>query len=254
MPPFETVIFEKQGRLAHISLNRPQSLNAYNVQMRDDFSEALAAVADDPDVGALLITGEGRAFCAGADLTEFGSAPSLAIARNVRWQRDVWGQLRGVQQPVVCAVHGYCIGSGVEIALFCDLRLAARGTVFAMPEVRLGMVPAAGGTQTVPRTIGTGRALDLLLTGRRIDAGEALALGLVTRVVEAEDLLEAATQLGQQLANGNRETQNYAKTAIVLGLDSTLADGLAQERRLSARLLAMSSTQSSVREVSDISD
>ena len=254
MPPFETVIFEKQGRLAHISLNRPQSLNAYNVQMRDDFSEALAAVADDPDVGALLITGEGRAFCAGADLTEFGSAPSLAIARNVRWQRDVWGQLRGVQQPVVCAVHGYCIGSGVEIALFCDLRLAARGTVFAMPEVRLGMVPAAGGTQTVPRTIGPGRALDLLLTGRRIDAGEALALGLVTRVVEAEDLLEAATQLGQQLANGNRETQNYAKTAIGLGLDSTLADSLAQERRLSARLLARSSTQSSVREVSDISD
>jgi enoyl-CoA hydratase/carnithine racemase len=147
-----------------------------------------------------------------------------------------------LQQPVVCAVHGYCIGSGVEIALFCDLRLAARGTVFAMPEVRLGMVPAAGGTQTVPRTIGPGRALDLLLTGRRIDAGEALALGLVTRVVEAEDLLEAATQLGQQLANGNRETQNYAKTAIGLGLDSTLADGLAQERRLSARLLAMSSS------------
>ena len=262
MPPFETLIFEKQGHLAHISLNRPQALNAYNIQMRDDFSEALAAVGDDPDVGALLITGQGRAFCAGADLTEFGSAPSLAIARNVRWQRDVWGQLWRLSQPVVCAVHGYCIGSGLEIALFCDLRLAAWGTVFAMPEVRLGMVPAAGGTQTVPRNIGPGRALDLLLTGRRIDAEEALALGLVTRVVGVEELPEAAMQLGQKLANGNWKAQNYAKAAIGLGLDSTLADGLAQERRLSARLLAMSSagaptgssTGPSACDVSDISD
>ena len=262
MPPFETILFEKQGRLAHISLNRPQALNAYNIQMRDDFSQALAAVADDPGVGALLVTGQGRAFCAGADLTEFGSAPSLAIARNVRWQRDVWGQLRGMRQPVVCAVHGYCIGSGVEIALFCDLRLAARGTEFAMPEVRLGMIPAAGGTQTVPRNIGVGRALDLLLTGRRIDVQEALAVGLVTRVVGLDDLPEAAMQLGQQLANGNWKAQNYAKAAIGLGLDSTLDQGLALERRLSARLAAMSSSaaskgssaRSSVRDVSDIPD
>ena len=251
MSPFETLIFGKLDHLAHISLNRPQALNAYNIQMRDDFSQALSAVADDPDVGALLITGQGRAFCAGADLTEFGSAPSLAVARSVRWQRDVWGQLSGLSQPVICAVHGYCIGSGLEIALFCDLRLAARGTVFAMPEVKLGMVPAAGGTQTVPRSIGLGHAMELLLTGRRFDAEEALALGLFTRVVDEEDLPEAGLQLGQQLANGNWTVQNSAKASIGRGLDSTLADGLAQERRLSARLLAQSSTGPSPGKVTD---
>ena len=100
-------------------------LNAYNVQMRDDFSEALRAVVDDTDVRALLLTGEGRAFCAGADLTEFGTAPSLVIARQVRWQRDVWGQMIDLEIPAVAAVHGYCIGSGLEIALLCDIRMAA---------------------------------------------------------------------------------------------------------------------------------
>ena len=134
MSGFSTLIYSKDGLVAHISLNRPQVLNAYNIQMRDDFSEALNAVQDDPDIRALLITGQGRAFCAGADLTEFGSAPSQAAARQVRWQRDVWGQLLSLSIPVVAAVHGYCIGSGVEIALLCDIRIGAVGTVFAMPE------------------------------------------------------------------------------------------------------------------------
>jgi len=148
--PFETLLFQKDGAVAHISLNRPQVVNAYNIQMRDDFSEALSAVQLDQEVRALLITGEGRGFCAGADLTEFGSAPSQVIARQVRWERDIWGQLVNLDKPVVAAVHGYCIGSGLEIALLCDLRIAAAGTVFALPEVQLGMIPAAGGTQTLP--------------------------------------------------------------------------------------------------------
>ena len=136
--------------MAHISLDRPDVLNAFNVQMRDDLSQALSAVHDDSDVRALLVTGQGRAFCAGADLTEFGTAPSQTVARRVRWERDVWGQLLEVPAPVVAAVHGYCIGSGIEIALLCDIRIGAEGAVFAMPEVQLGMIPAAGGTQTVP--------------------------------------------------------------------------------------------------------
>ena len=125
---FQTLLFQKRGAVAHISLNRPQVVNAYNIQMRDDFSEALSAVELDTDVRSLLITGEGRGFCAGADLTEFGSAPSQVIARQVRWQRDVWGQLVNLGKPVVAAVHGFCIGSGLEIALLCDVRIAATGT------------------------------------------------------------------------------------------------------------------------------
>ena len=143
-----------------------------------------------------------------------------------------------LKQHVVCAVHGYCIGSGLEIALFCDLRLAARGTIFAMPEVQLGMIPAAGGTQTLPRNTGWSQALELLLTGRRFDAGEALALGLISRVVADEDLSLAGLELAQSLVGGDSGAINAAKSAIGQGLDLPLAQGLTQEKRLSARLLA----------------
>ncbi|PKB83299.1 MAG: hypothetical protein BZY88_02310 [SAR202 cluster bacterium Io17-Chloro-G9] len=235
MSQFETLLFEKDGALAHISLNRPRVLNAYNVQMRDDFSEALAAVRDDPEVGSLLITGEGRAFCAGADLSEFGTAPSQVVARQVRWDRDVWGQMLSLTVPIVVAVHGYCIGSGVEIALLGDLRIAAHGTIFAMPEVQLGMVPAAGGSQTLPRNANPSQALDLLLTGRRFDAEEALRLRLVTRLVPEADLPEVAQQTAQELAALDREAVAAAKSALARGADQTLENALAMESRLALR-------------------
>ena len=231
---FATALFEKRGAVAHLSLNRPQVLNAYNLQMRDDFSEILAAVAAEDEVGALLLSGQGRAFCAGADLTEFGTAPSQAIARQVRWQRDVWGQLAGLRQPIVAAVHGYCIGSGLEMVLLSDVRLAAADTVFAMPETQLGMIPAAGGSQTLPRSSNPAAALDLLLTGRRIAAAEALELGLITRIVPAADLLAAAWDLAAELAR-NGAAAAYIKAAVRGGRDLSLAAGLRLERRL-ARL------------------
>ena len=232
MRPFETLIYEKKGAVAHISLDRPCVLNAYSVQMRDDFSQALAAVADDPEVRSLLITGEGRGFCAGADLTEFGTAPSQVIARRVRWERDVWGQLIDLEKPVVCALHGYCIGSGLEIALLCDLRISAEDTLFAMPEVRLGMIPAAGGTQTLPRNAGPSQALDLLLTGRRFTAGEALGMGLVTRVCPPESLRHEAWQLASSLAEADACAASLLKRALREGADLPLADALELEHRL----------------------
>ena len=232
MRPFETLIYEKVGAVAHLSLDRPDVLNAYNVQMRDDFSEALRAVDDDPEVMALLITGEGRAFCAGADLTEFGSAPSQVIARQVRWERDVWGQMIQLNKPIVAAVHGYCIGSGLEIALLCDLRLAAKDTVFAMPEVRLGMIPAAGGTQTLPRNAGTSRALDLLLTGRRFYADEALDMSLVTRLHSPGQLRLEAWSIARQLSMADRATVKNIKRALHDGYDMQLDKSLKLERRL----------------------
>ena len=232
MPGYGTVVYEKRGAVAHISLNRPDSLNAYNIQMRDDFSEALTAVRCDDEVKALIISGQGRAFCAGADLTEFGTAPSQAVARRVRWQRDVWGQLNNLPVPVIAAVHGYCIGSGVEIMLLCDIRIAAKETVFAMPESHLGMIPAAGGSQTLPRHCGTSAALDLLLTGRRIETEEALALGLITRIVPAQELRAAAEALASQLAEYPPMAVANIKHAIRGGLDLGLADGLNLESRL----------------------
>lgn len=234
--PFETLLFQKDGAVAHISLNRPQVVNAYNIQMRDDFSEALSAVQLDQEVRALLITGEGRGFCAGADLTEFGSAPSQVIARQVRWERDIWGQLVNLDKPVVAAVHGYCIGSGLEIALLCDLRIAAAGTVFALPEVQLGMIPAAGGTQTLPRSAGRSQALDLLLTGRRIQAEEALTMGLVTRLSAPESLRNKARRLVEDLADLPTEAVTAMKGLLRHGMDLDLLQALDLESRIAARL------------------
>ena len=234
--PFETLLFQKDGAVAHISLNRPQVVNAYNIQMRDDFSEALSAVQLDQEVRALLITGEGRGFCAGADLTEFGSAPSQVIARQVRWERDIWGQLVNLDKPVVAAVHGYCIGSGLEIALLCDLRIAAAGTVFALPEVQLGMIPAAGGTQTLPRSAGRSQALDLLLTGRRIQAEEALTMGLVTRLSAPESLRNQARRLAGDLADLPTEAVTAMKGLLRHGMDLDLLQALDLESRIAARL------------------
>jgi enoyl-CoA hydratase/carnithine racemase len=238
MPAFDTLLYNKDGAVAHISLNRPKVLNAYNIQMRDDFSEALAAVADDLEVRALLITGEGRAFCAGADLTEFGTAPSQAVARQVRWERDVWGQLLHLSIPVVAAPHGYCIGSGVEIVLLGDIRVGAAGTVFAMPEVHLGMIPAAGGTQTLSRNLGRSASLELLLTGRRFDAAEALRLGLLTRVVPGEDLPGEARQIARHLAGLDADLVAAAKTCLQRGGDVPLEEGLRLEARLASRVMA----------------
>ena len=237
MSGYETLVYEKRGPVAHISLDRPEVLNAYNMQMRDDFSEALSAVHDDPEVLCLLITGRGRAFCAGADLTEFGTAPSQTVARRVRWERDVWGQLLSLPMPVVAAVHGYCIGSGIEIALLCDIRIGADRAAFSMPEVQLGMIPAAGGTQTVPRIAGWSSALDLLLTGRRMGAEEALSLGLLTRVVPEEDLLEQAWELCRRLAALDPRLAAAAKQALQRGADLPLDEALQTESILAVQVL-----------------
>ena len=231
---FGTIIFEKEGSVAHVALNRPDRLNAYSVAMRDDFAEALHAIAEDEEIGTLLITGKGRAFCAGADLSEFGTAPSQAIARNARWQRDVWGQLIGLNKPIVVAVHGYCIGSGVEILLLGDLRIAASDTIFAMPEVQLGMIPAAGGSQTLPANVGPAIALDLLYTGRRFGAAEALGYGMVSRVVEPENLESTAWEIAGQLSELPPRFTSGMKRAWSEGIEMPLHAGLALETRLAA--------------------
>ena len=157
MSDTSTVLLDKAGAVAVVTLNRPAVINAFNVQMRDDLYSTLEAVRDDPDVRSILITGAGdRGFCAGADLTEFGTAPSQTVARQVRWERDLWGLFLSISKPLTAALHGYVIGSGVEIACLCDIRIASENSVFRMPEAALGMVPAAGGSQTLPRTIGLG--------------------------------------------------------------------------------------------------
>jgi enoyl-CoA hydratase/carnithine racemase len=233
---WRAITFDVQGPVAWIALNRPEVLNAYNTAMRDDLFEALGAVEDDTDLRVLVIRGEGRAFCAGADLHEFGTAPSPTAARRIRFARDVWSRLDRLRVPTIAALHGFVFGSGLELALFCDLRVAADNTVFRMPEVQIGLIPAAGGTQTLPRVVGVGAALDLLLTGRQFDAEEAMRLGIVSQLAAPDRLLSTVEALATQLANLEPRVVAAARQTVREGLDLPLADGLRLEARLAAEI------------------
>ena len=238
-PEPQTILYSKQGPIAHVVLNRPRVINAYNTQMRDELFQSLEAVRDDPDVRVAILRGAGeRGFCAGADLTEFGTAPSQAIARQARWERDIWGLFLGIRKPLVAALHGYVMGSGVEMACLCDVRIASPDAVFGMPEVALGMVPAAGGTQTIPRIIGVGPALEMLLTNRRVTAQEAKRLGLVHEIVPKEALLEESERVASAISSRRPEVLAAVKTAVLMGMDLPLAQGLELESRLVARVMA----------------
>ena len=234
------MLYSKSGAVAHIVLNRPRVMNAYNVQMRDELFFTLEAVRDDPDVRVAVISGAGeRAFCAGADLTEFGTAPSQVIARQVRWERDIWGLFLALRKPLIAAMRGYVIGSGVEIACLCDIRIAADDAQFALPEVALGMIPAAGGTQTLRRVVGASRALEMVLSNRRIGAEEARRIGLAHSVVPADALMNEADEVAHRLAALNPTALALAKRAILEGMDMPLAAGLELERRLVGQIQAV---------------
>ncbi len=227
------IIYEKQNNIGYVTLNRPQALNAYNIQMRDELYQVLGAIKDDPEIRVAIFAGAGeRAFCAGADLTEFLTAPSPTIARQVRWERDVWGLFLSIDKPLIAALHGYVLGDGIEIALCCDIRLASEDVQFGMPEPGLGIIPAAGGTQTLPRTISKAKALEILLTGRWINAEEALRLKLVNQVLPRKELLPRAEELANKIAAYDPAVVSYAKQAIIRGLDLSLKQGLELETRL----------------------
>jgi enoyl-CoA hydratase/carnithine racemase len=230
---FKTIIYEKAGTIAYVTLNRPQSLNAYNIRMRDELYEVLAAIRDDSEVRVTVLKGAGeKAFCAGADLTEFLSAPPPVFARQARFARPVWERFLSIQKPFIAALHGYVLGSGIEMSLCCDIRICTEDAQFGLPEVTLGIIPAAGGSQTLPRTIGASAALDILLTGRWLKAAEARRLKLVNRVVPRPDLLPDADRLARKIAAYDPQAISLAKQAITRGLEMTLAAGLRLERRL----------------------
>ena len=238
MPNDPTVLLDKTDGVATVTLNRPSVINAFNVQMRDDLYYALEAVRDDPEVRSVLIAGAGeRGFCAGADLTEFGTAPSQTIARQVRWERDLWGLFLSIPKPLTAALHGYVIGSGVEIACLCDIRVAADNAVFRMPEAALGMVPAAGGSQTLPRTIGMSAAMKMLLANEIVTARRALEIGLVHEVVAHDSLAATAFAAAERLSRIPPETISAVKRAVSEGMDSDLERGLELESRLARSLM-----------------
>jgi enoyl-CoA hydratase len=237
---FKTLIYEKKDSIAYVTINRPQALNVYNIQMRDDLYQVLSAIKDDSEIRVAIFKGAGeKAFCAGADLSEFLTAPSPIVARQVRLKRDVWGLFLSIPQPLIAAVHGFVLGSGIEIALCCDIRIASEDARFGLPEVGLGIIPAAGGTQTLPRTIGRARALEMLLTNHWVSGEEAYNIGLVNKVVPRDRLIETAEEMARKIASYDPIAVRNAKQAVVRGLDLPLPQGLDLERRLASELSLM---------------
>ncbi len=238
MNGFETIAYEKDDAgVARLTLQRPDVLNAVNLQMRDELWSAFEAFRDDPDARVLILRGAGRAFSAGADISEFGTTPSYVEARRARHERDLWGLLLHLPKPTIASVHGHALGAGCEMSLLCDLRVASDDARFGLPEVGLGYIPSAGGTQTLPRTIPPGVALSMILSGDPVDANEAYRLGLVHRVVPRDQLDSAADAWARTLAQRSPQALSNAKEAVLRGLDLSLADGLALEARLAEVLL-----------------
>lgn len=229
---FSTILYEKAENVGFVRLNRPRVLNAYNIQMRDDLFEAFEAVRDDREVRVLVISGEGRAFSAGGDVTEFGTMPPPVLAREVRHQRDLWRVLSSLRCPTVAALHGFAFGSGLEMALFCDFRIASEDLRIALPESLLGMIPPAGGTQTSSRVARLGVALDLVLAARRLTAEEALRWGLVTLVVPGAELIPTTRRLAAKLVALDPIAVELTKRALRASGDLPLAEGLPIERHL----------------------
>jgi enoyl-CoA hydratase/carnithine racemase len=237
MSGFETLIVERQDHIVHVTLNRPKTLNAHNVQMRDDLFEVLTAASMDEDIRVMIFTGAGeKAFCAGADLSEFLTSPPPSAAREVRFDRDLWGLFTRMPQILIAAVHGYVLGSGIEIALCCDICIASDDARFGLPEMGLGMIPAAGGTQTVPRASCAGKALEMILTNRWINAADAFRARFVNHVVSGNRLFAAALEMAEKIVAKDWDAVKFAKQAATRGMDLPLAGGLALEKRLASIL------------------
>jgi enoyl-CoA hydratase len=228
-----TVLFERRGPVGVVTLNRPDAMNAINLEMRRVLAETVRSADADPQVRVIVVRGSGeKAFCAGADVKEFAYAESLVEARAQR-QPPNWNDvIAACKKPTLAAVQGFCLGGGLEIALACDVRIASDRATFGLPEVRLAIIPGAGGTQRLPRVVGVGHALRLILTGDRIDAAEALRIGLVSAVVPAAEFEPAVEDWAGRLSAGGPVALAYAKEAVRRGVDMPLADGLRLEADL----------------------
>jgi len=228
-PADDTVLVRREGAVMHVSLNRPDARNALNTPVRQELAAAFRQAEADPGVRAVLVTGEGRHFCAGADIRELRARTMLEAG----WAPErLDTMVESLSKPVVGALHGYVLGGGLELALAFTVRLASEDFRGGFPEVKLGIFPALGGTQRLPRLVGEGRALELMLRGRIIDAREALGMGLVTEIAPAGELRQRGLALAQELAAGPPVAMRAIMECVRRAGDLGRADGLDYDRRL----------------------
>src|SRR5437870_2333560 len=234
---YENILVETRDRVGVIRLNRPQRLNALNGALAKELSAALFAFDADPAIGCIVITGNEKAFAAGADIGAMAEWDYQKVYADNYITRD-WEDVRKVRRPVIAAVAGYALGGGCELAMMCDLIIAADTAKFGQPEIKLGVIPGMGGTQRLIRAVGKSKAMDLVLTGRMMDAAEAERSGLVARVVPAASLLDEAMKIAETIGSLSLPSVQTAKEAINRAFESSLAEGLLFERRVFHALFA----------------
>lgn len=234
---YENIIVEQRQRVGLVTLNRPKALNALNDALMDELGAALHAYDRDDAIGAIVITGSPKAFAAGADISAMKDWSFMDVYKSDFISRN-WEEIRRIRKPVVAAVAGYALGGGCELVMMCDIVIAAESARFGQPEIKLGIIPGAGGTQRLPRAIGKAKAMDLILSARTMDAHEAERAGLVSRVVPAERVLEEALAVAANIAEFSLPAVMMAKEAIQRAYEAPLSDGLLFERRLFHALFA----------------
>src|SRR5436190_18895161 len=228
---YDLITVEQKGRVGLITLNRPKQLNALNAQLMQELAKALYAFDADEGVGAIVLTGSEKAFAAGADIAAMKDFSYMDAFLSNYITRD-WEHIRGVRKPVIAAVAGYALGGGNELAMMCDIVIAADNAKFGQPEINLGVMPGAGGTQRLPRAVGKAKAMDMCLTARTMDAQEAERAGLVSRVVPADKLQEEALAVAQKIASYSLPVAMMIKESINRAYETALSEGVLFERRI----------------------
>jgi enoyl-CoA hydratase len=233
----ELIIVSTQARVGIITLNRPKQLNALNDQLMDELGAALKAFDANPEIGCMIITGSEKAFAAGADIGAMASYSFADVYKGDYITRN-WEQIRSIRKPVIAAVSGFALGGGCELAMMCDFIIAADNARFGQPEIKLGVIPGAGGTQRLPRAVGKAKAMDMALTGRMMDATEAERAGLVSRIVPLDKLMEEALGAALMICDFSQIAVMAAKESVNRAFEGGLADGIMFERRMFHALFA----------------
>jgi enoyl-CoA hydratase len=227
---YENILVETRGKAGLITLNRPQRMNALNDALMAELTAALSAFEDDANIAAIVITGSTKAFAAGADIVAMKDWDFMDVYKSDYITKG-WERIRSMRKPVIAAVAGYALGGGNEVAMMCDMVIAADTAKFGQPEISLGILPGAGGTQRLPRAVGKAKAMDLCLTGRMMDAAEAERAGLVSRVVPADKLLDEALAVAAKIGEFSQPVVMMIKESVNRAFESSLAEGLLFERR-----------------------
>jgi enoyl-CoA hydratase/carnithine racemase len=223
---FETLSYAEKDGILHIKLNRPDKRNAVSPQVVKDIKQCFAEVASEPSVMAVLLSGEGKGFCAGTDLTAFQAGDAQVIRKFVRAFQGAFNEIELLEKPVIALIHNFCLGAGMEIILACDLRICTPDARFNIPEVNMGMVPDGGGSQRLPRVVGVGRAKELILTGKTIDAVKAEKWGLVNEIVSYEDLEKTGIAWAKQIMEHGPVGVGLSKRNIDMSMNMSIWDGL----------------------------